>query len=104
MYFKEDFGTSCGGRCEGKKAQGRCGGVTNEKQLLREEPLHKHFCFLSTPFQGRGGYFDQYGIIRDVIQNHLMQVWGMRWMWKVWNLTPFGQIDYQIDYQQNSTL
>jgi glucose-6-phosphate 1-dehydrogenase len=23
---------------------------------------------------GRGGYFDQYGIIRDVIQNHLMQV------------------------------
>ena len=24
--------------------------------------------------QGRGGYFDQYGIIRDVIQNHLTQV------------------------------
>jgi len=24
--------------------------------------------------EGRGGYFDQYGIIRDVIQNHLMQV------------------------------
>ncbi len=24
--------------------------------------------------QGRGGYFDSYGIIRDVIQNHLMQV------------------------------
>lgn len=24
--------------------------------------------------QGRGGYFDQYGIIRDVIQNHLMEV------------------------------
>ncbi|GJP50614.1 hypothetical protein CLOM_g9757 [Closterium sp. NIES-68] len=24
--------------------------------------------------QGRGGYFDQYGIIRDIIQNHLMQV------------------------------
>lgn len=23
--------------------------------------------------QGRGGYFDQYGIIRDVIQNHLLQ-------------------------------
>jgi glucose-6-phosphate 1-dehydrogenase len=24
--------------------------------------------------QGRGGYFDNYGIIRDVIQNHLTQV------------------------------
>eukprot|EP00948_MAST-09A_sp_MAST-9A-sp1_P000183 g183.t1 len=24
--------------------------------------------------QGRGGYFDNYGIIRDVMQNHLMQV------------------------------
>ena len=23
---------------------------------------------------GRGGYFDQYGIIRDVMQNHLLQV------------------------------
>ena len=26
--------------------------------------------------EGRGGYFDQYGIIRDVIQNHLLQVWN----------------------------
>ena len=23
--------------------------------------------------EGRGGYFDQYGIIRDIIQNHLLQ-------------------------------
>lgn len=23
---------------------------------------------------GRGGYFDQYGIVRDIVQNHLMQV------------------------------
>jgi glucose-6-phosphate 1-dehydrogenase len=23
--------------------------------------------------QGRGGYFDQYGIIRDIVQNHLLQ-------------------------------
>ena len=23
---------------------------------------------------GRGGYFDHYGIIRDVIQNHLLQI------------------------------
>ncbi|KAJ9530406.1 hypothetical protein QJQ45_000783 [Haematococcus lacustris] len=26
---------------------------------------------------GRGGYFDQYGIIRDVIQNHLIQVFAL---------------------------
>jgi glucose-6-phosphate 1-dehydrogenase len=24
--------------------------------------------------QGRGGYFDKSGIIRDVMQNHLMQI------------------------------
>ena len=24
--------------------------------------------------EGRGGYFDEFGIIRDVIQNHLMQL------------------------------
>ena len=24
--------------------------------------------------EGRGGYFDEFGIIRDIIQNHLMQV------------------------------
>lgn len=24
--------------------------------------------------QGRGGYFDQFGIIRDVMQNHLLQM------------------------------
>jgi glucose-6-phosphate 1-dehydrogenase len=24
--------------------------------------------------EGRGGYFDQYGIIRDILQNHLLQV------------------------------
>jgi glucose-6-phosphate 1-dehydrogenase len=31
---------------------------------------------LQEPFgtEGRGGYFDEFGIIRDVIQNHLLQV------------------------------
>lgn len=24
--------------------------------------------------EGRGGYFDEYGIIRDVMQNHLLQI------------------------------
>ena len=27
--------------------------------------------------EGRGGYFDQYGIIRDVMQNHLLQVMAL---------------------------
>lgn len=27
--------------------------------------------------QGRGGYFDKYGIVRDVMQNHLMQILTM---------------------------
>lgn len=27
--------------------------------------------------EGRGGYFDQYGIIRDVMQNHLMQIFAL---------------------------
>ena len=27
--------------------------------------------------EGRGGYFDQYGIIRDVMQNHLLQMVAM---------------------------
>ena len=25
-------------------------------------------------FQGRGGYFDEFGIIRDIMQNHLLQI------------------------------
>ncbi|KAJ1977551.1 Glucose-6-phosphate 1-dehydrogenase, partial [Dimargaris verticillata] len=24
--------------------------------------------------QGRGGYFDEYGVIRDVMQNHMVQM------------------------------
>jgi glucose-6-phosphate 1-dehydrogenase len=27
--------------------------------------------------EGRAGYFDQYGIIRDVMQNHLLQVMSL---------------------------
>ena len=30
--------------------------------------------------EGRGGYFDQYGIIRDIIQNHLLQVMSLLMM------------------------
>ena len=28
--------------------------------------------------EGRGGYFDEYGIIRDVMQNHMLQVSSLK--------------------------
>lgn len=38
-------------------------------------------CF-KEPFgtDGRGGYFDEFGIIRDVMQNHLTQVRSHNWL------------------------
>ncbi|CAL0323034.1 unnamed protein product [Lupinus luteus] len=38
--------------------------------------------------EGRGGYFDQYGIIRDIIQNHLLQVLCLVAMEKPVSLKP----------------
>jgi glucose-6-phosphate 1-dehydrogenase len=38
--------------------------------------------------EGRGGYFDEYGIIRDIIQNHLMQVLCLVTMEKPVSLDP----------------
>ena len=37
------------------------------------------FLTFKEPFgtEGRGGYFNQYGIIRDIIQNHLIQVMSL---------------------------
>lgn len=34
-------------------------------QITFKEPFGTH---------GRGGYFDEFGIIRDVMQNHLLQI------------------------------
>ena len=41
----------------------------------RLQGADSHVC-IQEPFgtQGRGGYFDEFGIIRDVVQNHLMQI------------------------------
>jgi glucose-6-phosphate 1-dehydrogenase len=36
----------------------------------------------------RGGYFDQYGIIRDIIQNHLLQLLCLVAMEKPCSLSP----------------
>ena len=40
-------------------------------------------CF-KEPFgtEGRGGYFDEFGIIRDVMQNHLTQVGSLHSEWR----------------------
>ena len=56
-------------------------------QILFKEPFGT---------EGRGGYFDSYGIVRDVMQNHLAQVQGqvagggggyqVRWGWQYFSL------------------
>jgi len=38
--------------------------------------------------EGRGGYFDEYGIIRDVIQNHLLQILSLFAMEPPVSLSP----------------
>lgn len=38
--------------------------------------------------QGRGGYFDEFGIIRDVMQNHLLQILSLVAMEKPATIHP----------------
>jgi glucose-6-phosphate 1-dehydrogenase len=44
--------------------------------LWNRQHIHNVQIIFSEPFgtAGRGGYFDEYGIIRDIMQNHLLQV------------------------------
>ena len=44
--------------------------------------------------QGRGGYFDQYGIIRDVMQNHLLQILALVGMEAPLKLTGADSSNY----------
>ncbi|KAK3236562.1 hypothetical protein CYMTET_53303 [Cymbomonas tetramitiformis] len=46
--------------------------------------------------EGRGGYFDQYGIIRDVIQNHLLQVMALVAMERPATLSPNDMRDEKL--------
>ena len=54
--------------------------AVNSKKGRRPREVVAHFRLfgscVSQPFgtEGRGGYFDKYGIIRDILQNHLLQV------------------------------
>jgi glucose-6-phosphate 1-dehydrogenase len=45
-------------------------------QLLLTASIQGRLVISQEPFgtEGRGGYFDEFGIIRDVMQNHLLQV------------------------------
>ncbi|KAK9272587.1 hypothetical protein L1049_002961 [Liquidambar formosana] len=50
---------------------------------------------------GRGGYFDEYGIIRDIIQNHLMQVLCLVAMEKPVSLKPEHIRDEKVKVLQS---
>ncbi|GFP94075.1 glucose-6-phosphate 1-dehydrogenase cytoplasmic isoform, partial [Phtheirospermum japonicum] len=51
--------------------------------------------------EGRGGYFDQYGIIRDIIQNHLLQVLCLVAMEKPISLNPEHIRDEKVKVLQS---
>mmetsp|Transcript_36498 Transcript_36498/g.74295 ORF Transcript_36498/g.74295 Transcript_36498/m.74295 type:complete len:107 (+) Transcript_36498:1312-1632(+) len=46
--------------------------------------------------KGRGGYFDGYGIIRDIIQNHLIQVLTIVAMEPVSNFVVLTYLCYML--------
>lgn len=50
---------------------------------------------------GRGGYFDEYGIIRDIIQNHLLQVFCLVSMEKPISLNPEHIRDEKVKVLQS---
>jgi len=51
--------------------------------------------------EGRGGYFDEYGIIRDIIQNHLLQVLCLVAMEKPVSLRPEHIRDEKVKVLQS---
>ncbi|RWR96922.1 glucose-6-phosphate 1-dehydrogenase, cytoplasmic isoform [Cinnamomum micranthum f. kanehirae] len=51
--------------------------------------------------EGRGGYFDEYGIIRDIIQNHLLQVLCLVAMEKPGSLNPERIRDEKVKVLQS---
>lgn len=55
-----------------------------------KESIASVFISLREPFgaEGRGGYFDEYGVIRDVMQNHLLQIASLIAMEKPNSLHP----------------
>lgn len=63
----------------------------------RDHIANVQICF-KEPFgtEGRGGYFDEFGIIRDVIQNHLLQVMALTAMEKPVTLNSEDMRDEKV--------
>lgn len=53
---------------------------------------------------GRGGYFDEFGIIRDVMQNHLFQVLCLTAMEKPASTSAEDMRDEKVKGRQSSGL
>lgn len=51
--------------------------------------------------EGRGGYFDHYGIIRDVMQNHVMQILSLLTMEPPVTLNPKDIRDEKVKVFRN---
>ncbi|KAF7287711.1 hypothetical protein GWI33_003353 [Rhynchophorus ferrugineus] len=68
--FGRDLATS-------QKLSDHLASLFSENQIYRiDHYLGKEMISFKEPFgtQGRGGYFDEFGIIRDIMQNHLLQI------------------------------
>ncbi len=62
--------------------------LLSRKHITRVEVVwHEHI-----GIEGRGGYFDRYGIIRDVMQNHLLQILALTAMERPAKLDDAGAI------------
>lgn len=48
--------------------------------------------------EGRGGYFDNFGIIRDVMQNHLLQILSLVAMEKPATIHPDDVRDEKVRF------
>ncbi|XP_026683934.1 glucose-6-phosphate 1-dehydrogenase-like [Diaphorina citri] len=51
--------------------------------------------------QGRGGYFDEFGIIRDVMQNHLLQILSLVAMEKPATIHPDDIRNEKVNLHNN---
>lgn len=50
--------------------------------------------------EGRGGYFDNFGIIRDVMQNHLLQILSLLAMEKPATIHPDDVRDEKVRFPE----
>jgi glucose-6-phosphate 1-dehydrogenase len=51
--------------------------------------------------EGRGGYFDEFGIIRDVMQNHLIQILSIVAMEPPVSLLAEVRLPYSMTHTMN---